>query len=560
MKMFLRKNIVNRFISRRYTCTTIAATTTTTAASNNIAHVTNSYTHTEPITNVKTADYDIIINGGGIVGAVFASKLLSLLKLRDSSSNTRNTFKIGIVDIKEPPSLSDCISKVGPDIRVYALSPASIDTLKSIDTWDYIKERTQPFNSMQVWEGSGPGMITFGNYKSSEELGRIVEDCTIHSALYQAMNDKKYVGNNIDLLFNNTITSMDLKDKNDRDSSPIQLTLSNKATGDKEIISAKLVIGADGANSNIRKLSGMSTWGWGYGQEAVVGTVIVSKKHQTAWQKYLSTGPIALLPLWDDYSSVVWSTNVKEAERLRNLSAEEFVEELNRVLQTPPKTDKWSVHGDKFSSNGNSSNSSSKSSMIGDVLSKVKRELPALADAIMSSALLNEPHGVPPIVKSLHSKRISFPLQFQQAHSYVKPRVALIGDAAHSIHPQAGQGLNLGISDAVCLATILHSCMGKGQDIGDMELVLSQYGNERYAKNLAMMTAVDGLHRIFNDSSLCGIKYSDYLDHHTILVDSSKYGSILGKGKHFVRSMGMLGLHASGTALKGRIAKVAMGL
>lgn len=447
-------------------------------------------------------------------------------------------------------------------------------------------------------------------------------------------------------------------------------------------------MGADGANSAVRKLSGLSTWGWGYGQEAVVATVrlpgypvasftkpateppfntspatdgaagdVTGKpgagagagadgvnqphrapnqqeperggrdrvfKNDTAWQKYLPTGPLALLPLWNGYASIVWSTSVADAKRLKALPEEQFLVELNAALQTPPATDKWSVFEKSDAANlppflnnlfqGTSNMSGPLGGALQNgpfqLLQRVKKEVAAVADVMMSAAQMKDPLQYPPSLEALCGPRVSFPLNFSQASAYTAQRCALVGDAAHSIHPQAGQGLNLGIQDAMTLSDNIVRTLKTGGDIGNAAM-LRDYEQERYVKNLGMMSLVDGINRVFRDSSGAYPASSNVRPNSSSSSSSSqhahagsgqskseseekfngeasagyeheaeqrqegrrsneggeKFGqsgrkstvSALPKTKQFLRSAGMLGIHQLGP-IKHRIAKFAMGI
>ncbi len=338
-------------------------------------------------------------------------------------------------------------------------------------------------------------------------------------------------------------------------------------------------MGADGAQSAVRRLCGVSTWGWGYGQEAVVATVKLAEgalaPNDTAWQRYLGAGPLALLPLWDGYCSIVWSAGATEARRLKALGKEEFLGELNAALQSPSLTDNWSVLEPAdgvslppflgmFAERVSRVAAAFEEDVPGrsrgfNPLQRLKREVASVADTVMSASLVRDPFRAPPLVASIESARISFPLSFAQASTYVTPRVALIGDAAHSIHPQAGQGLNLGLRDAECLARTVAGSMAVGEDCGAIH-ALQRYHDERYGRNLAMMGAVDGLNRLFSDSSA---PYSNVApgaapaDQPQLARDMTP-GSAR-KAKQFLRSLGMLSVHGLSPA-KTRMAQFAMGL
>ena len=484
--------------------------------------------------------YDLLVCGGGVVGAATVSNLLRLM------GGSHNRLKIGIVDARGPPTLASCTERKGYDLRVYALAPQSIALLKNTGAWKYIEPRSQAYYDMQVWDHAGPGVVKFSAADSGvEELGRLAEDSTIQAALYQTFEDHGY---DVEGIFGSTVTALELDSKNKFSQGPAKVTISplSKESGEESReVYARLVIGADGAMSAIRKLADISTWGWNYGQEGVVATVKTSQVHTTAWQKYLKTGPLALLPLWnttesvceEGHSSIVWSVPVSEAVRLKALSKEEFLAEMNHALSSAPPVDRWSVfEPDDGMLDGSKGKRVDGPSFLSTPLSFVKKEVAALADSIMAASLLSSPTSKPPLVMDIVGPRVSFPLQLQQAQTYSKARVVLAGDAAHSVHPQAGQGLNLGLGDAACLSAILSEAVASGGDIGD-ETVLSSYSKKRYAENLAVMGAIDTINNIFKPAMVGGERAD--------------------KLKSFVRSAGMLGVHALPT-IKNRLASVAM--
>jgi 2-octaprenylphenol hydroxylase len=197
---------------------------------------------------------------------------------------------------------------------------------------------------------------------------------------------------------------------------------------------ACLVVGADGARSRVRELAGIQRSERSYGQTAIVATVTTEAPHEsTAWQRFLPTGPLAFLPLGDGRSSIVWSATSAEAERLLALGDAEFRRELANAVDL----------------------------RLGDI--------------------------------TACSARAGFPLVGGQSYPYVQPRVALIGDAAHSIHPLAGQGVNLGFMDAAELAGVLGAT---GRDPGSMA-VLRRYERARRGENEAVMRLMEGFRLLF---------------------------------------------------------------
>jgi ubiquinone biosynthesis monooxygenase Coq6 len=497
--------------------------------------------------------YDVVVSGGGVVGLTFLNNFLRLLG--DSSDKV----KVAFIDNRpnsfvNAEDITKILTQPKHDIRVYALSPASISLLTSIGAWKYINDasRFQPYHKMQIWDEAGPGLLQFDAADSDlEQLGCIVEDATIQAALHQVLLDK---GFEIDRYDGCAITELDYGDEQKHLYTPLTLSVSNKNEDSSISLQTRLLVGADGPMSPVRKLANMTTWGWNYGQEAVVATVETETFHTVAWQKYLSTGPLAVLPLWDmpigdndsngekdkrHYSSIVWSVPTSEAKRLKSLSNEDFVDELNETLHRPSNTSAFSIFEPEDGSSDN----------LSQVMNTVKKEVASVADMVMSASQLSgSPSMRPPYVASVASTRVSFPLQFQQASTYVSDRVALAGDSAHSIHPQAGQGLNLGIGDAKKLSEDLSAAMASGADIGSHQ-VLREYSKQRYVECLAMMGGVDVINSFFKSS-----EDTEADGEHKKFKEMNNKSD---QAKLLLRSMGMLGLHAL-PAVKSRIAKFAM--
>ena len=246
-----------------------------------------------------------------------------------------------------------------------------------------------------------------------------------------------------------------------------------------DTLNGRLVVGADGAHSRIRQWAGLPTREWDYDQQAIVCTVKMERSHQhTAWQRFTPTGPLAFLPLEADggeakphFCSIVWSQDNLEARRLLALDDTDFRAALGRALE----------------------------GRLGEV------------EAV--------------------SKRYAFPLRQRHSKQYVRAGLALVGDAAHTIHPLAGQGANLGYGDVGALLAELESAFRRRQSPGD-EMLLQRYQRRRKGENLAMMAAMEGFKQLFARDEL---------------------------PLRWIRSTGMRWLDRA-TPLKNRLAAEAMGL
>jgi 2-octaprenylphenol hydroxylase len=214
---------------------------------------------------------------------------------------------------------------------------------------------------------------------------------------------------------------------------------------DGRLLRSPLVVAADGANSTVRRMTGTATREWDYLHHAIVTSVRTAESHQkTAWQRFTDDGPLAFLPLereGEHWCSIVWSVTPEQSERLMKLDDERFCPELENAFE----------------------------GCLGQVIS---------ADS-----------------------RLCVPLRQRHAKRYVAEGLALIGDAAHTIHPLAGQGVNLGFLDAAVLAEVLRGAVERGERLAD-ERVLSRYERRRMPHNLALMAAMEGFERLFQADAL----------------------------------------------------------
>ncbi|MGB2739665.1 MAG: FAD-dependent oxidoreductase [Cognaticolwellia sp.] len=354
--------------------------------------------------------FDCVVVGGGMVGAASALALAEL------------GLTVAVVEKSVPAIFS---SEQAFDLRVSAISLASEQLLEQLGAWQQLQEwRMCPYKRLGVWETEQS--YTEFNAKDIKQshLGHIVENRLIQLSLWQQMQEN----NNITLLCPETLIKLE------QNSTEAKLTLSSG------ILRTKLVIGADGANSYVRKLVNIGTTGWDYAQSAMLINVRTEKSQQDiTWQQFFKTGPLAMLPMPGNCASLVWYHEKDEINRLSALSPKILAQE---VMQHFPKR-------------------------LGEI------------------EVINQ---------------AAFPLTRRHANQYQKGRVLLVGDAAHTINPMAGQGVNLGFKDVKALQHVIAKAIGNGESWQQTD-VLARYQQERRTDNLLMMSAMDALYLSFCHAS-----------------------------------------------------------
>lgn len=202
-------------------------------------------------------------------------------------------------------------------------------------------------------------------------------------------------------------------------------------------------MGADGSKSRVREIAGVKTTAWNYAQSAVICTVEHMIESHCAWQRFLPSGPIALLPIGDKFSNIVWTMKPEESLDHKSMSEDDFVKAVNHALDygygSHPKSNFLDQSLDRFSW------------LTGQ-----------------KTVSTTESFQVPPKVTNVVSERMAFPLSLMHSHEYACKRVALVGDAAHAVHPLAGQGVNLGFGDASALSKVIAESLSVGADIGEV--------------------------------------------------------------------------------------------
>ncbi|MGV6826491.1 MAG: 2-octaprenyl-6-methoxyphenyl hydroxylase [bacterium] len=356
--------------------------------------------------------YDIIIVGGGMVGASLATAL------------SGRGMKIAVVESRVPA----VESLPGYDDRAIALSEGSHRILESLDLWGGIKEAAEPITSIHVSERHSFG---FSHLSAAEmdvtALGYVIPARQMGVTLLDRMSRCE----DVDLIAPATVSAIENSD------AIASLTLETDAG--TEVIDAALVAAADGGNSFIRETLGVKTRRWDYGQYAVVANITPQKPHQgKAFERFTEAGPVALLPMTEQRCALVWTVDEKDYERVIGWNDAEFLAAFQN--------------------------------QFGWRLGRLTRI----------------------------GQRTGYPLAHIRALESVRPRVAIIGNAAHTLHPVAGQGFNLGMRDVAALAEVVVSAIQQQQDIGS-PAVLQQYLQWREGDQRSVAMATDGLVRLFTN-------------------------------------------------------------
>lgn len=359
--------------------------------------------------------YDVLIVGGGLNGPALALAL------------AQGGVSVAICDALPPEDRADD----NFDGRSYALAIASQRLLKALGVWEAVSQQTQPILKILATDGrvgSGPSPLALGfDHAEIEEgpMGYMIEDRFLRRALMSAMDTAGIDHRAGTKAVAQTVTP-----------AGVSVTLA-----DGEKLSARLLVGADGRRSGVAARAGLKRMGWDYGQTALVSAIEHDLPHNgVAHQFFMPSGPLAILPLTGNRSSIVWSEKTKQAQAITGLDDNGYLNALR------PR--------------------------FGDFLGDLR----------------------------LVGKRFSYPLSLSMTYEMVAPRIALVGDAAHGVHPVAGQGLNLGFRDIGALAEILITSKRLGEDFGAID-VLKRYQEWRRFDTVALAAGMDGFVRIFSNDN-----------------------------------------------------------
>jgi 2-octaprenyl-6-methoxyphenol hydroxylase len=357
---------------------------------------------------------DVLIGGGGFAGLALA------VALRQSLGSA---FAVTVAD----PALGNTHLA---DVRASAIAAAARRLFEAVGVWDAVGAQAQPILDMVVTDSKlgdavRPVFLSFGgDIEPGEPFAHMIENRPLVDALIAKAGE-------LGIELRSAAVS-------DFEVTPQRVAV---RLSDGAIVSTHLVVAADGARSGIRERAGIQCFGWGYGQSGIVTTVAHERDHGgRAEEHFLPAGPFAILPLKGRRSSIVWTEETREAQRIIGLADDQFHGELERRFGL----------------------------RLGDI--------------------------------TVAGPRHAYPLSLSVARSFVAKRLALIGDAAHVIHPIAGQGLNMGLRDVAALAETIVDAVRLGLDPGD-STALDRYQRWRRFDTMSMGIATDGLNRLFSNRS-----------------------------------------------------------
>ncbi|TVY20616.1 Ubiquinone biosynthesis monooxygenase COQ6, partial [Lachnellula arida] len=410
--------------------------------------------------------FDVVCVGGGPAG-------LSLLAALRASPIT-STLKIALIESQSlTPTRTFSPSPNSFSNRCSSLTPSSVRFLTDIGAWKFVRgERVQGYGQMRVWDGVSGAAVHFDAFGAEkEDEGGVVAYMNENANLTAALLRRVEELGGVEILDGEKVEDIALgreMEQGDLSQWPVV-----KLSGGREL-AARLLVGADGANSPVRGFAGIESSGWDYGRVGLVATLCMEGEGEggakTAYQRFLPTGPVACLPLPGKFSTLVWSTTPELAAKLKSLSPRDFVGMINAAFRLGVVDLKYlhTLEG------GQEEEAAWREDHVGFDGSKIPQRVVGVQEGSIAS----------------------FPLKLRHADTYIGERIALVGDAAHTTHPLAGQGLNQGQGDVESLARTIEFGVAHGMDIG-VRMSLEQYEAERYAKNHVLMGVVDKLHKLY---------------------------------------------------------------
>lgn len=354
-------------------------------------------------------DCEILVVGGGPVGGLTACAL------------AQAGLDVVVVESADPAELA----RPGTDGRSIAIALSAKRVFDGAGVWPLMEDEAGPILQIRVTDGPSPLFLHYDHESIGDDpFGWIVENTTIRRALHQRLTRLPTAR----VLAPARLTALA------RSRDAVTATLADGRT-----IKASLVVGADGRGSTVRRLAGIGVDRLGYGQSGIVTTVAHAEPHQgIAHERFLPSGPFAILPMTGNRSSIVWTERLHLADTIVNQDDQSFLAELM--------------------------------TRFGDFLGEV----------------------------TLAGPRFHYPLTLQLAQRAIDTRLVLIGDAAHGMHPVAGQGMNMGIRDVAALAEVVVDARRLGLDVGGPD-VLARYQRWRRFDNMLMLGLTDAMVRLFSN-------------------------------------------------------------
>ena len=368
------------------------------------------------ILNGMTHDADILIVGGGLNGPALALAL------------AQGGLSVAVIDARP------AVARTGDEFdgRSYALALASVRILRALGLWRGLASKAQPITGIRAsqghaGQGASPLMLGFEAAEIEEgAMGQMLEDRHLYTAFLAAMQAEPLIA-----LHSGTKVMAQ-----DTSAGGASVTLA-----DGTVLRGRVVVGCDGRDSAVAQRAGIKRWGWDYGQTALVCAIRHEKPHDgIAHQFFMPSGPLAILPLPGDISSIVWSEKTATAQAIQGLDDAGYLEVLR------PRFGRF----------------------LGEI--------------------------------SLAGARFAYPLRLTIAERFVAERLALVGDAAHGVHPIAGQGLNLGLRDVAALAEVIIEASRRGEDIAAVD-VLERYQDWRRFDVVRMALGMDTVNTLFSNGN-----------------------------------------------------------